>query len=61
MATNRLDQEDASDTRRVMDKGIAYVRDPDRVRREIEKYVNDQISGCLDVIGEAVFDFVIDP
>jgi hypothetical protein len=61
VATNRLDSSDASDARSTIDSGMGYVRDPDKVRREVEKYVNDQIGGCLEALGDAVFDFVIDP
>ncbi len=61
VATNRLDPSDASDARSTIDSGMGYVRDPDKIRREVEKYVNDQIGGCLEALGDAVFDFVIDP
>ena len=61
VATNRASPEQAGNLRRDIDTANSYARDPDQVRRQIEKYVNDQISGCLDLIGDIVIDTVIDP
>ena len=61
VATNRTSPETAGNIRSSIDTANSYGRDPDRIRRQIEKYVNDQITGCLDLIGDIVIDTVIDP
>lgn len=59
--TNRLGPDDASEIRGGIDSGMQYARDPAKVRRQVEKYVNDQLDGCLSVIGNVIAETVIDP
>ena len=52
---------DDETTKRIMTESIGYVQNPDRVRREVSKYINQQISCSLDVLGDFLEDQFLDP
>ena len=52
--------DDETNKRRLSD-GAYYAQNPDRVGRDVERYINSQIFCSLDVIGDFVEDQFLDP
>ena len=48
-------------TKRRLTQAAAYAENPDRVSRDIENYINQQIFCSLDVIGDFIEDQFLDP
>ena len=47
--------------KRRLTQGANYAQNPDRVSRDIEKYINEQIFCSLDVVGDFIEDQFLDP
>ena len=48
-------------TRRYLTLGSSYAEDPQRIRRDVNNYINQQIACSLDVLGDFLENQFLDP